>query len=304
MLARNPPPAVSLTTSTRWWCTCATLAPPRALAVNQPARTLARRGPPAHQGDGRHPRRNQLPVTRLGGARPVFSHASNGATFTDVDRQHLYLHIPASRLRYSRRGGRRRISLPRASRPIRAGHEGFCSRRKPVASSVAWRSTQTHRPARAKPRASPNSRPRPPSTDVTSTSSSASEIRARAQRSPPRAHHRGLIPTQPSMPPSTHHPRPAARQARSRPLLPLRAVRRLPPPGRRDSVDRRRAMSMTSAPEPPTPLRVPKQANLRVNQATSDHRIPSNEGHSTRLQALTIRHAQVRVLPGPLGITW
>ena len=42
------------------------------------------------QGDRPLPRRDQLPHPRLGGLDLFFSHASNGATFTDVDRQHLY----------------------------------------------------------------------------------------------------------------------------------------------------------------------------------------------------------------------
>ena len=46
---------------------------PRTLALNEPPRTLARRGPPAHQGDGPLPRREQLPRTRLGSTRPVLS---------------------------------------------------------------------------------------------------------------------------------------------------------------------------------------------------------------------------------------
>ncbi len=42
------------------------LAAPRTVAVNEPARAVARRGPPAHQGDGPVPGRDQLPLTRLG----------------------------------------------------------------------------------------------------------------------------------------------------------------------------------------------------------------------------------------------
>ena len=44
---------------------------PRTVAVNEPARKIARRGPPAHQSDGPVPRRDQLPVARLGRPRPV-----------------------------------------------------------------------------------------------------------------------------------------------------------------------------------------------------------------------------------------
>ena len=38
-----------------------------------------------------------------------FSHASNGATFTDVDRQHLYRINTSNRPRHPRRGGDRRL---------------------------------------------------------------------------------------------------------------------------------------------------------------------------------------------------
>ena len=42
-----------------------------------------------------------------------FSHASNGATFTDVDRQHLYrIKYQPSRPRHPRRGGDRRLDSP------------------------------------------------------------------------------------------------------------------------------------------------------------------------------------------------
>jgi putative transposase len=43
---------------------------PPALAQHQPARTLARRGAPAHQSDRPLPRRDQLPLALLGRARP------------------------------------------------------------------------------------------------------------------------------------------------------------------------------------------------------------------------------------------
>ena len=46
-------------------------ASPQPLAVNEPPRALARRGPPAHQSNGPVPRRDQLPLTRLGRSRPV-----------------------------------------------------------------------------------------------------------------------------------------------------------------------------------------------------------------------------------------
>ena len=60
------------------------------MAIDEPARAITRRGPPAHQSYGTVPRRDQLPITRLGSARLFFTHASNGLTFTDLDRQHLY----------------------------------------------------------------------------------------------------------------------------------------------------------------------------------------------------------------------
>jgi transposase-like protein len=55
-------------------------APPPPLAIDQPARALARRGPPAHQGDRALPRRDELPLALLGGARPRHLH-SNAITF-------------------------------------------------------------------------------------------------------------------------------------------------------------------------------------------------------------------------------
>ncbi|MCW3066130.1 MAG: transposase, partial [Solirubrobacterales bacterium] len=44
---------------------------PQPMAKHKSARTLTRRGPPAHQGDRPIPRRDQLPNARLGRARPV-----------------------------------------------------------------------------------------------------------------------------------------------------------------------------------------------------------------------------------------
>ena len=86
---------------------------PRTVAVNEPARTVARGGPPAHQGDGPLPRRDQLPLTRLGGARPVLQprqqrrHVHRRRPPTPLPNQ-----IPASRPRHPRRGGHRRINSP------------------------------------------------------------------------------------------------------------------------------------------------------------------------------------------------
>jgi hypothetical protein len=64
----------------------------RALAVNQPPGTLTRRGPPAHQSDGTVPRRGKSSCLSLVFAvlDLFITHASNGATFTELDRQHLY----------------------------------------------------------------------------------------------------------------------------------------------------------------------------------------------------------------------
>jgi hypothetical protein len=45
-------------------------APPPTVTQHQPARALTRRGAPAHQGHRTLPRRDQLPVLVLGGARP------------------------------------------------------------------------------------------------------------------------------------------------------------------------------------------------------------------------------------------
>ena len=74
--------------------------------VNEPPRTVARRGPPAHQGDGPLPRRDQLPLTRLGGARPVLQPRQQRR---DVHRRRpptpLPNQVPASRPRHARRGG-------------------------------------------------------------------------------------------------------------------------------------------------------------------------------------------------------
>ena len=63
---------------------------PRTVALNESPRAVARGGPPAHQGDGPHPRRDQLPHPRLSRPRPVHRARLNGATFTELDRQHLY----------------------------------------------------------------------------------------------------------------------------------------------------------------------------------------------------------------------
>jgi hypothetical protein len=64
---------------------------PRTVAINEPARTLTRGGPPAHQSDGPVPRETSCLSLVWAVLDLFFSHASNGATFTaDVDRQHLY----------------------------------------------------------------------------------------------------------------------------------------------------------------------------------------------------------------------
>ena len=75
---------------------------PRTVAVNEPPRTIARRGPPAHQGDGPLPRRDQLPLTRLGGPRPVLQPRQQRR---DVHRRRpptpLPNQVPASRPRHA-----------------------------------------------------------------------------------------------------------------------------------------------------------------------------------------------------------
>jgi hypothetical protein len=90
---------------------------PRTLAVNEPARALARGGPPAHEGDGTLPRRDQLPHARLGGARPVLqprqqrrhpSPRSTASTSTESS---------TSRPIQRRRGGNRRLDSPREPKP-------------------------------------------------------------------------------------------------------------------------------------------------------------------------------------------
>ena len=83
---------------------------PRTVAVNEPPRTVARRGPPAHQSDGPLPRRDQLPLTRLGGPRPVLQPRQQRR---DVHRRRpptpLPNQVPANRPRHPRRGGDRRL---------------------------------------------------------------------------------------------------------------------------------------------------------------------------------------------------
>jgi len=60
------------------------------VAVNEPPRTIARRGPPAHQGHGPLPGESSCLTLVWAILDLSFTHASNGATFTDVDRQRLY----------------------------------------------------------------------------------------------------------------------------------------------------------------------------------------------------------------------
>ena len=70
---------------------------------HEPARALARRGPPAHQSDGPLPRRDQLPLARLGGPRPVLQprqqrrHVHRRRPTTPLPHQ-----VPASRPRRAR----------------------------------------------------------------------------------------------------------------------------------------------------------------------------------------------------------
>ena len=97
------------------------LTSPRTVAVNQPARTLPRRGPPAHQSDGPLPRREQLPLTRLRRPRPVHHPRLKRR---DIHRARpptpLPNQIPTNRPRHPRRGGHSRLdSPPGTSKPQR-----------------------------------------------------------------------------------------------------------------------------------------------------------------------------------------
>ena len=93
-------------------------AAPQPMAVDESPRALARRGAPAHQSDGPIPRRDQLPVTRLGGARPVLQPRQQRR---DLHRPRpkapLPHQVPASRTDDPRRGGDRRLELPREPNP-------------------------------------------------------------------------------------------------------------------------------------------------------------------------------------------
>jgi putative transposase len=82
---------------------------PPAVALNQPARAIARRGQTPHQGDRPIPRRDQLPHARLGGPRPLHQprhqrHQVHRAR-TPTPQEHP---LPASRPNHSR-GRERRI---------------------------------------------------------------------------------------------------------------------------------------------------------------------------------------------------
>jgi hypothetical protein len=63
---------------------------PRTLAVNEPAREIARRGQTTDQGDGPIPGEASCLSLVWAVLDLLFSHASNGATLTELDRQHLY----------------------------------------------------------------------------------------------------------------------------------------------------------------------------------------------------------------------
>ncbi len=60
------------------------------MAVNESPGEIARGGSPAHQSDGSLPRRDHCLSLVWALLDLFFSHASNGATFTALDRQHLY----------------------------------------------------------------------------------------------------------------------------------------------------------------------------------------------------------------------
>jgi hypothetical protein len=53
------------------------------------AQSVARRDPPTHKGDGPLPGETSC-LSLVWAVLDLFSHANNAATFTDVDRQHLY----------------------------------------------------------------------------------------------------------------------------------------------------------------------------------------------------------------------
>ncbi len=90
MTATSRPRGVSQMISTRSSCTCTARSDTANTGVNQPPRTVARRSPPAHEGNGPLPRRDQLPLARLGAARPVLQPRQRRRDVTDVDREHLY----------------------------------------------------------------------------------------------------------------------------------------------------------------------------------------------------------------------
>ena len=83
---------------------------PRTLAINQSPGEITTRGPAPHQDDGPVPRRGQLPLARLGGARPLLQPRQQRR---DVHRRlpptPLPNQVPPSRPRHARRGGHRRI---------------------------------------------------------------------------------------------------------------------------------------------------------------------------------------------------
>ncbi len=91
---------------------------PRTVALNQSPGEIARRGPPAHESDGPVPRRDQLPLARLGSARPVLQPRQQRR---DVHRRRpptpLPHQVPPSRPRHARPGGDRRLDSPREPKP-------------------------------------------------------------------------------------------------------------------------------------------------------------------------------------------
>jgi putative transposase len=109
--ATPPPPAASPTISTRSSCTCATRSDTaNAGAQRTSSNARSRRSPPAHESDGPLPRREQLPLARLGRARPVLQprqqrrHVHRRRPPTPLPHQ-----VPPSRPRHPRRGGHSRI---------------------------------------------------------------------------------------------------------------------------------------------------------------------------------------------------
>jgi hypothetical protein len=73
-----------------WSCTCATRSDTANAGGPSTCSNDRSRGQTTHQGDRRFPGETSCLTLVWAVLDLFFSHASNGATFTDVDRQHLY----------------------------------------------------------------------------------------------------------------------------------------------------------------------------------------------------------------------